>query len=80
MTPALIRILKHVGMECHAVGPLVEHHGLRQPCIAKVTELLNGIQVHKPEYFNLISSEFVNRSAVDSVRNYPQRGSAKIPA
>ena len=40
MDPALIRILHRFGVDFEAVGDLVDHHGRRQPCLARLTELI----------------------------------------
>jgi N-acyl amino acid synthase of PEP-CTERM/exosortase system len=40
MEPALIRILGRFGIHFQAVGSLVEHHGMRQPCVANIAELI----------------------------------------
>jgi N-acyl amino acid synthase of PEP-CTERM/exosortase system len=43
MEPALLRILSRLGLDFKPVGPLVEHHGLRQPCVAGIAELLRRL-------------------------------------
>jgi N-acyl amino acid synthase of PEP-CTERM/exosortase system len=40
MEPALVRILSRLGLDFELVGPLVQYHGLRQPCIASIAELI----------------------------------------
>jgi N-acyl amino acid synthase of PEP-CTERM/exosortase system len=40
MEPALIRILTRFGVEFTPIGDLMEHHGLRQPCVARLDDLL----------------------------------------
>ena len=40
MEPALIRILYKLGLEFAPVGGIVVHHGLRQPCIALLDDLI----------------------------------------
>lgn len=45
MEPALLRLLRRVGIEFHSLGEPVEHHGLRQPgwaSIAQLTERVKG--------------------------------------
>jgi N-acyl amino acid synthase of PEP-CTERM/exosortase system len=39
MEPPLIRILHRLGLEFERIGGLVEHHGMRQPCIARLDDL-----------------------------------------
>jgi N-acyl amino acid synthase of PEP-CTERM/exosortase system len=40
MEPALLRILARLGLHFERLGPLVQYHGLRQPCAAEITELI----------------------------------------
>lgn len=40
MEPALIRFLSSLGIRFTAIGPLIDYHGRRQPCILKISELL----------------------------------------
>jgi N-acyl amino acid synthase of PEP-CTERM/exosortase system len=44
MRPALLRLLRNLGFEFKAIGPLVDYHGLRQPCVAAVDDLLSGLK------------------------------------
>jgi N-acyl amino acid synthase of PEP-CTERM/exosortase system len=41
MEPPLIRLLKRVGLDFQSVGGLVEYHGLRQPCVASLDDLID---------------------------------------
>lgn len=54
MAPALLRLLRTCGMEFLPLGPLVEHHGTRQPCSASVADLLDGVRAKNPAYFDVI--------------------------
>jgi N-acyl amino acid synthase of PEP-CTERM/exosortase system len=40
MEPALLRILTRLGLNFEPIGSLVEYHGLRQPCVARVAKLI----------------------------------------
>lgn len=40
MEPPLIRILRRLGLDFIPVGGLVEHHGRRQPCVARMVDLV----------------------------------------
>jgi N-acyl amino acid synthase of PEP-CTERM/exosortase system len=40
MHPALIRILCRFGLAFEAIGDLVNHRGLRQPCVARLEDLV----------------------------------------
>jgi N-acyl amino acid synthase of PEP-CTERM/exosortase system len=40
MEPPLIRILRRLSLDFEPIGELIEHHGLRQPCIARLADLI----------------------------------------
>ena len=40
MEPPLIRILNRFGLQFEAIGALVEFHGMRQPCVASLADLV----------------------------------------
>jgi N-acyl amino acid synthase of PEP-CTERM/exosortase system len=40
MEPALIRLLRRFGLDFTEIGDLVDHHGLRQPCVARLDDLV----------------------------------------
>src|SRR5689334_2829882 len=44
MEAPLIRLLKRFGLDFHALGGLVEYHGLRQPCVARVFDLIDQVR------------------------------------
>jgi N-acyl amino acid synthase of PEP-CTERM/exosortase system len=41
MEPPLIRLLKRFGLDFQSIGGLVEHHGVRQPCVASLHDLID---------------------------------------
>jgi len=57
MEPSLIRLLSRTGIKFTPVGPLVEYHGLRQPCIGVVENILDGIQSFRYDVWEFITSE-----------------------
>jgi N-acyl amino acid synthase of PEP-CTERM/exosortase system len=59
MEPSLLRLLCRFGIYFAPIGPLVEYHGLRQPCHANVDRMLE--RVHE-ENFDLW--EFVTESGI----------------
>jgi N-acyl amino acid synthase of PEP-CTERM/exosortase system len=40
MEPALLRLLARIGLSFNTIGAPVEYHGIRQPCIATVADLV----------------------------------------
>lgn len=67
MEPGLIRLLRQLGIEFTPIGPLVNYHGLRQPCIGEVAKIFEGINHRQP-----LVGEFIaeNRSWIGG--KYPQ--------
>jgi N-acyl amino acid synthase of PEP-CTERM/exosortase system len=55
MEPALIRLLSRFGIRWRAVGPLIEHRGWRQPCVARIDDMTNTIATERPDVWSLIS-------------------------
>jgi N-acyl amino acid synthase of PEP-CTERM/exosortase system len=44
MEPSLLRLLARFGIDFTPLGPLVEYHGLRQPCHVNFDRLLEQIR------------------------------------
>jgi N-acyl amino acid synthase of PEP-CTERM/exosortase system len=55
MEPALLRLISRFGLFFTPLGPLVSHHGQRQPCYATVDALAQGLLSHRPEALELIT-------------------------
>jgi N-acyl amino acid synthase of PEP-CTERM/exosortase system len=50
MEPALLRLLRSFGIYFKPLGPLVQYHGLRQPCHANLSDILESV---REEHFDL---------------------------
>lgn len=55
MEPSLLRLLERFGIHFQTFGPLVEYHGLRQPCHAFVDNLLERVQRERPEVWRYVT-------------------------
>lgn len=44
MEPALLRLVARFGLDFEPAGPLVDYHGVRQPCWAALADLLEGVK------------------------------------
>lgn len=55
MEPTLLRILARFGIQFDPVGPLVQYHGWRQPCVAATDRVLAGIYHQCPEVWEFIT-------------------------
>ena len=54
MEPPLLRLLTRFGIHFHNYGPLVEHHGLRQPCWIEISTMLEQISIERPDVRSLL--------------------------
>jgi N-acyl amino acid synthase of PEP-CTERM/exosortase system len=55
MEPALLRLIRRLGIEFHPIGALVDHHGLRQPGWALMAHLSARIKECRPELAEIIA-------------------------
>ncbi|MDO9425138.1 MAG: PEP-CTERM/exosortase system-associated acyltransferase [Methylobacter sp.] len=56
MEPALMRVFSALGIHFVGIGPLVDYHGLRQPCVIKVDELLDSVAKKDLNYWNMLTN------------------------
>ena len=56
MEPSLIRLLAKIGIAFNTVGPLVDYHGWRQPCIVRAEEVLMSIYENNPDSWRFITN------------------------
>src|SRR3954468_11736580 len=55
MEPALLRLLTRLGIHFNPLGPLVNHHGRRQPCWADLDALLRRVSAERPDVWDVIT-------------------------
>jgi N-acyl amino acid synthase of PEP-CTERM/exosortase system len=55
MEPALLRLLTRLGIHFNPLGPLVDHHGRRQPCWADLDVLLRRVYAERPDVWDVIT-------------------------
>ena len=55
MEPALLRLLTRLGIHFNPLGPLVDHHGRRQPCWADLDALLRRVYAERPDVWDVIT-------------------------
>jgi N-acyl amino acid synthase of PEP-CTERM/exosortase system len=56
MEPTLLRMLDAMAIRFTRLGPLVDHHGLRQPCVCDIAEALAAVRRERPEYWDVLTS------------------------
>ncbi|MCO6440243.1 MAG: PEP-CTERM/exosortase system-associated acyltransferase [Nitrococcus mobilis] len=64
MEPTLLRLLQRFGIHFPPIGPLVEHHGLRQPTLAAAATVVDGILRKRPDIWEIVTDRgrFVPRA------------------
>ena len=55
MEPKLLRMLSAMGIHFTAVGPLVSHHGIRQPAFCHVPGMLKKLLEEKPQHWDIVT-------------------------
>jgi len=55
MEPTLLRLLWRFGIRFQPVGPRVNHHGWRQPCFAKLSTLMAGIERERNDVWETVT-------------------------
>jgi N-acyl amino acid synthase of PEP-CTERM/exosortase system len=58
MTPALRRLLEMWGLNFQPLGPVVDYHGQRQPCVADCEALLTGMATRHAEYYRIVDAAY----------------------
>jgi N-acyl-L-homoserine lactone synthetase len=55
MEPCLLRLLRTTAIHFQPAGPLVEHHGLRQPSIGVIGDVLGRMEREQPPIWDFIT-------------------------
>ena len=56
MEPKLLRMLALMGIRFQPVGPLVNHHGLRQPSYCHLPSMLGNMALTKPDCWTVVTN------------------------
>lgn len=57
MEPTLLRLLRSSGIHFDRAGPMVEYHGVRQPCVREVPALLGQMRAERPEVWAFVTDD-----------------------
>jgi N-acyl amino acid synthase of PEP-CTERM/exosortase system len=57
LEPAWFRFLSSSGVHFTKVGPLADYHGVRWPCVIKVTDLLDGVAKKDLQLWELLTDK-----------------------
>jgi N-acyl-L-homoserine lactone synthetase len=55
MERTLLRLLQSTAIHFHPVGPLVEHHGVRQPAYTHLGAMLSRMRLEQPQVWDFIT-------------------------
>jgi N-acyl amino acid synthase of PEP-CTERM/exosortase system len=55
MEPKMLRMLASMGIHFTPVGPLVDHHGLRQPSYCNLIEMLERLKSERPDNWMVVT-------------------------
>jgi N-acyl amino acid synthase of PEP-CTERM/exosortase system len=55
MEPTLLRMLAAMAIRFRPIGPLVEFHGLRQPCYCNLTDILEAVRRERPAFWSVLT-------------------------
>jgi N-acyl amino acid synthase of PEP-CTERM/exosortase system len=55
MERPLLRLLSRLGIYFERIGPLVEYHGRRQPCMLRVDTMLERVREERPDVWEVIT-------------------------
>jgi N-acyl amino acid synthase of PEP-CTERM/exosortase system len=55
MEPKLLRMLAVMGIHFTPVGPLVSHHGLRQPSYCRLSDMLERLRRDRPDHWMVVT-------------------------
>jgi N-acyl amino acid synthase of PEP-CTERM/exosortase system len=56
MEPSLLRMLRHLALYFEDIGPVVYHHGWRQPCFCNIDTLLATTRAERPEVWAVLTN------------------------
>lgn len=66
MEPALMRLLKKFSIEFIPLGPMVDYHGKRQPCVAEIQTVLASMEINCPDVWELITDNGITWPSIAS--------------
>ena len=55
MERPLLRLLSRLGIHFETVGPLVDYHGRRQPCMIELRKMLIRVQEERPDVWEILT-------------------------
>lgn len=68
MEPAFLRLLGRLGIHFDPLGPMIDHHGIRQPCLIRLDRMLRRAAAENPATWNILTD---HGNRWDAVRLMP---------
>jgi N-acyl amino acid synthase of PEP-CTERM/exosortase system len=56
MEPTLLRMLAAMAIRFRPIGPLIEFHGLRQPCYCNLADILQAVRRERPAFWSVLTN------------------------
>ena len=56
MESTFLRMLARMGIHFSPIGPVVFHHGFRQPCYCYLPAMLEQLKFEHPDYWQVITN------------------------
>ena len=53
--PTFQRMFAAMAIRFHPIGPLVEYHGLRQPCYGVIADVLKAVKRERPAFWSILT-------------------------
>jgi N-acyl amino acid synthase of PEP-CTERM/exosortase system len=54
--PAFQRMFAAMAIRFHPISPLIEYHGLRQPCYGVIADVLNTVRRERPAFWSILTN------------------------
>lgn len=64
MEPQLLRLLRGFGVAFVQVGPTTNYHGKRIPCVGRISQVLAGVRLSRPDVWEFLTQNGTNTGGV----------------
>lgn len=79
MEPQLLRLLARMGIHFEPIGPIVAHHGMRQPCVARVVDMSARVKAERPDVWDVVTDQGRLAAAFHRIEGeYARRPSRRV--
>ena len=71
--PSLMRMMSAMAFHVEPMGPLVNYHGMRQPCFCNLSKVLAEVKRERPSFWEVLTDGGRLRSRVLKIAGMPNR-------